>query len=527
MSKIYDIVIVGGGYNGLVVVCYLVKVGCSVCVVEKNDKVGGGVMICELIIFGFKYDVCLVVYMLLQVNLLLCNDELELKVKFGLKYINFDKMIVIFYDDGSILEFYIDLECICQVIVKFFECDVDVYCCFNYQVFQNFDMLVMGMFNMLLSVLYQVLMMEQSQVGQELMCIQVMSVWDYISEWFENDKVKIVLVCYVFEVMMNLFDNGIGFGFYIILLLMYCYGVGILVGGFGVFVDVLCVCLEYYGGEVCIEVLIKQFKIDGGKVSGVIFDSGEEIFVCQGVIFILYVKQVFFSMVFGCELFEGFEQCICIFKYSSFQLFNMYVVLCEVLCYKVGLVVDDFFWVECLYFDFEEFVCVFCDLEYGILCCDFIVYVIQDIYDKICVLEGRCVFNMYVFCFYYFKGGVQCWDEIGEEVVQVFFDDLCKFIINMDDDNIFGFLWMILLDIECYNNVMIGVDILYFGFYFWQIVGNCLVFGYVQYKLLVDGLYLVGVSIYFGGGVIVVFGCNVVWVLLEEFGLDFDELVGV
>jgi len=45
MSKTYDMIIAGGGHNGLVAACYLAKAGKSVCVVEKNDKVGGGVMI--------------------------------------------------------------------------------------------------------------------------------------------------------------------------------------------------------------------------------------------------------------------------------------------------------------------------------------------------------------------------------------------------------------------------------------------------------------------------------------------------
>src|SRR5690606_35194643 len=127
MSKTYDIVIAGGGHNGLVAACYLAKAGQSVCVVEKNDKVGGGVMTRELTVPGFKHDVCSVAHTLLQANPLLRNDELELKAKFGLKYINPDKMTAIFYDDGSTLEFYTDLERTCQAIAKFSERDADAY----------------------------------------------------------------------------------------------------------------------------------------------------------------------------------------------------------------------------------------------------------------------------------------------------------------------------------------------------------------------------------------------------------------
>ncbi|MGH7997927.1 MAG: phytoene desaturase family protein [Brasilonema sp.] len=43
-QKNYDVVIVGGGHNGLIAACYLAKAGRSVLVLEKQDKVGGTVV---------------------------------------------------------------------------------------------------------------------------------------------------------------------------------------------------------------------------------------------------------------------------------------------------------------------------------------------------------------------------------------------------------------------------------------------------------------------------------------------------
>lgn len=81
--------------------CYLAKAGLKVGVVEKNDKVGGGVMTRELTVPGFKHDVCSVAHTLLQANPLLRKDELQLKAKYGLSYLNPDRMTAIFFDDGS------------------------------------------------------------------------------------------------------------------------------------------------------------------------------------------------------------------------------------------------------------------------------------------------------------------------------------------------------------------------------------------------------------------------------------------
>ena len=44
----HEVVVIGGGQNGLVVAGYLAKAGVDVCVVEIRDKVGGGAISEEL-----------------------------------------------------------------------------------------------------------------------------------------------------------------------------------------------------------------------------------------------------------------------------------------------------------------------------------------------------------------------------------------------------------------------------------------------------------------------------------------------
>ena len=44
----HDVVVVGAGHNGLIVAAYLAKAGLDVCVVERQDKVGGGVVTREI-----------------------------------------------------------------------------------------------------------------------------------------------------------------------------------------------------------------------------------------------------------------------------------------------------------------------------------------------------------------------------------------------------------------------------------------------------------------------------------------------
>ena len=52
----YDVIIAGGGHNGLICAAVLVRNGLKVLVAERNDWVGGGVLTRELTLPGFKHD---------------------------------------------------------------------------------------------------------------------------------------------------------------------------------------------------------------------------------------------------------------------------------------------------------------------------------------------------------------------------------------------------------------------------------------------------------------------------------------
>jgi phytoene dehydrogenase-like protein len=44
----YDIIIIGGGHNGLVAACYLAKAGLKILIVERREIVGGGAVTEEI-----------------------------------------------------------------------------------------------------------------------------------------------------------------------------------------------------------------------------------------------------------------------------------------------------------------------------------------------------------------------------------------------------------------------------------------------------------------------------------------------
>jgi phytoene dehydrogenase-like protein len=97
----YDVVVAGAGHNGLITACYLAQAGLDVCVVERHDKVGGGVCTREVNVPGFKHDIASTHHVFIQANPIVLHDELGLFSKYSFKYIDVDPQFIINLKDQA------------------------------------------------------------------------------------------------------------------------------------------------------------------------------------------------------------------------------------------------------------------------------------------------------------------------------------------------------------------------------------------------------------------------------------------
>ena len=74
-SSSHDVVIVGGGHNGLTAAAYLAKAGMKVLVLERNEYFGGGVATLEAVAPGYRHDWHSATHIVIQANPLIRNDE--------------------------------------------------------------------------------------------------------------------------------------------------------------------------------------------------------------------------------------------------------------------------------------------------------------------------------------------------------------------------------------------------------------------------------------------------------------------
>src|ERR1700675_1092893 len=122
----FDIVVAGGGHNSLVTAAYLSKAGYRCLVLEGRPLLGGGVKTAELMLKGFRDDVCSSAHAFLMNNPMMRNNELRLG-DYGLEYIDPDPIFHVPFADGSYLTQWRDLDRTWEEFAKFSKKDADAY----------------------------------------------------------------------------------------------------------------------------------------------------------------------------------------------------------------------------------------------------------------------------------------------------------------------------------------------------------------------------------------------------------------
>jgi phytoene dehydrogenase-like protein len=106
----FDFVIAGAGHNSLTCGAYLAKAGFRVVVLEGQQVIGGGCKTQEILLPGFKEDLCSTCHTMILVNPLAVHNELDLD-QYGYELLHPDVVVhVPFLDGASLTVFRHDIE---------------------------------------------------------------------------------------------------------------------------------------------------------------------------------------------------------------------------------------------------------------------------------------------------------------------------------------------------------------------------------------------------------------------------------
>lgn len=431
----YDVIVVGGGHNGLTSACYLQKAGKKVLVLERLEKAGGGVWTEEATLPGFKHNLASLFHGILHLGPVYKDLELQ---KYGANYIWPDAQVAAVFTDGRCLVFYRDLDKTCREIARFSKKDAETYrhLATNFQVVVD-NLIGPWFFNPPKPTSLSAMAMETSVEGLNMLRMQLSNPKNIVNELFESNELKSFLLAFIKEFGGS--PDTYGFGVFVPMMLGETHephGWAICEGGSGNLGDAFVNCLEDHGGTVKTNAHVKRIIVEGDKAKGVELEDGTIINANEMVLTNLEPHQTFLDLVGEEKLEPSFINSVMRFRHEEAILFTTHLALDEPLKWKCAefnpdvnrclgvLLVDN---PQELYDDFADISKGHLP-EYPRM---FTAY--PSAVDPSQAPEGKGTAMGWQYVPYHLRDkGPEAWDEVKETFAQRCIDVWSKYVENMD-----------------------------------------------------------------------------------------------
>lgn len=283
----FDVIIVGGGSNGLSAGCYLGLEGKKVLVLEALDKVGGMASSGYLIPEAPEHLVhpCALDMMSMRVHSHV-PQELELE-RHGFKMVELAPGYVYLHPDGSSIIFWRDRLKTAAEIRRYSERDAEAFLEFMNVIDMFMDialpMMRVDPAKLNLSAKLKVVgtALKNRKLKPQLMALMTGSAHQAARERFEH-PVTISAMCALTGLAGDITADGGGI-YYALLGFLHRFGVGRVLGGMQQLSNAMRSRLEELGGEVLTSATVTEIIASRGQVKGVRLADGRE-FTAHAVI---------------------------------------------------------------------------------------------------------------------------------------------------------------------------------------------------------------------------------------------------
>jgi phytoene dehydrogenase-like protein len=288
MSQQYDVIVIGGGHNGLTAAAYLARAGRKVLVLERRHVLGGAA-VTEEIYPGFKYSVCSYVVSLLRPEII---RELDLP-RHGLEILPLDGTFTPMLD-GDYLWRVNDHAKTRREIARHSPIDAEAYEEYGKAMVEmgRFVKPILGMtppdptrlepggLRDLWSLLRRFRALPPDDRYNQVQ-LMTMSAVDFLDQWFETDVLKATMSASgIIGTFLGVRSPGTAY----VLLHHYMGEIdgafrswGLSRGGTGAISNAIAGAAREAGAEIRTEAAVAKILVSDGRARGVVLQNGDEI----------------------------------------------------------------------------------------------------------------------------------------------------------------------------------------------------------------------------------------------------------
>lgn len=527
----HDVVIIGGGHNGLVCAAYLAMSGLKVAVLERRPIVGGAA-VTEEFHPGFRNSVASYTVSLLNPKIV---RDLDL-ARHGLKIVERRISNFLPLDDGRYMK--VGGTATRAEVAKFSKRDaerLDDYHARLEAIADVLRMLVLETPPNLVGGSPLAALAELLKAGgiarrlrrldtasrRDLLDLFTRSAGDFLDRWFESEPIKAV---YGFDGIVGNYASPYTPGSAYVLL-HHCFGEvngkrgawGHALGGMGAITQAMAKAAAEHNVEIHVSSPVREVIVENGRAAGAVTESGET-FRASAVVSNLNPKLLFRALVDSSVLPADFRARIENWRCAS-GTFRMNVALSELpdfTClpgreladhHTAGIIVaPSLAYMERAYFDART---------NGWSRQPIVEVVISSTLDDTLAPRGQHVASL--FCQHVapeLPGGVS-WDDRREQVADLMIDTVDRYAPNFKH-SVLGRQILSPLDLERTFG-LVGGDIFHGALEPSQLFSARPVLGHADYRAPIPGLYMCGSGTHPGGGVTGAPGHNAAREILRDF----------
>ncbi len=326
MAKHYDIIIIGGGPNGLAAGAYLSKAGQKVLVLEKRFEAGGGLATEQVTLPDFYHNTHAMYHMM--VDYAPVYDDLQFEGKWGVEHIFPEVQCAMPLADGRSICLYRDVDRTCASIAQFSQKDAESY----RNMYHRFDEMMKHILGPQTYVPMEpaplmAAKMEETELGRELSELSEKTPREIVFDLFENEHVRTIMLYQCSHWALDYDQSGVSYMVPIYLNRMVNYR--LVAGGSHRASNALCKSFFESQGLILTSAQITKIIMENGEAKGVELEDGTQYMADKAVISTIDPHQTFLDYVGEDNLDNDFTEMIKVYQWEKWSLLQMQMALDE------------------------------------------------------------------------------------------------------------------------------------------------------------------------------------------------------